>query len=58
MKPILHALPWAIAMLLVATGERLGYIQSNVAGTMMVVLPALMIATMGRTCRCLPKRAD
>lgn len=58
MNQILRAVPWALAMVLIAVGERFGVVQPEVARTMMVVLPALWVATSGRTCLRRRVRAD
>jgi hypothetical protein len=52
MTSVAHAIPWAIAMILLAVGERYGLVEGRTAATMFVVLPALAVATMPRRRRC------
>jgi ethanolamine ammonia-lyase small subunit len=52
MPPIARAIPWAIAMILLAVGERYGLVESRSAATMFAVLPALAVVTMPRRRRC------
>lgn len=48
MATIARAIPWAIAMMLFAVGERYGLVESRAATTMFAILPALAVVTMRR----------
>jgi hypothetical protein len=53
MPPIFRALCWALALICVALAQILDIIPQNVASMLIVVLPAIMIATTprdGRAC--------
>jgi hypothetical protein len=52
MTTVLSAIPWAVAMVLLAVGERYGLVESHTAATMFAILPALAVATMPRRRRC------
>jgi hypothetical protein len=52
MTTVLSAIPWAVAMVLLAVGERYGLVESRAAATMFAILPALAVATMPRRGRC------
>jgi hypothetical protein len=48
MMAVAHAIPWAIAMILLAFGERYGLVESRTATTMLAILPVLAVATTTR----------
>lgn len=53
MTSVARALPWAIAMILIAVGEAGGLVDRNTAATMFAILPGLAVATSvrrGRNC--------
>jgi hypothetical protein len=51
MPQIYPALPWAIAMILLALAGNAGLIADDAVLTMLAILPAVMVATMpGRRC--------
>jgi len=52
MKAVLRAVPWAVAMLLIALLARLGWMDHTTTATMFAVIPALMVATMDRSRGC------
>lgn len=43
MTAVLRALPWAIAMILIALGEAEGLVGHDTAATMFAILPALAV---------------
>lgn len=51
MSVTLKAAIWAIAMILLAAGNRFGLIADSTANTMFVVIPALAVVTLGSQCR-------
>jgi hypothetical protein len=53
MTSVARAIPWAIAMILLAFGERLGLVDGRTAATMFAIVPALAVAIMPRR-RCVP----
>lgn len=57
MNAILRAIPWAVAMLLIAVGKAYGLVEPRTAVTMFAILPGLMVATMPRQGRCLRRRS-
>jgi hypothetical protein len=58
MTSILSAIPWAIAMILLAIGEHYGLVERHNAETMFAILPALAVVTMSRrgACFCIFRR--
>ena len=55
MTSIVCALPWAIAMIVLAVGERYGLVESRTATTLFAILPALAVVTLPRGRRCGPR---
>jgi len=55
MPSMLRALPWAIAMILLALAGAANLIADDVVLTMLAILPGLMVATMPRQ-RCASAR--
>ena len=52
MTTISKAVCWASAMLFVAVGLRLGFMDRRAATTMLIILPILAVLSMrGRSCR-------
>jgi|EndMetStandDraft_4_1072995.scaffolds.fasta_scaffold1817564_2 hypothetical protein len=45
MTSVARALPWAIAMILIAAGEAYGLIDRDGAATMLAILPGLAVVT-------------
>ncbi|WP_077146863.1 hypothetical protein [Sphingopyxis sp. KK2] len=52
MQQILRALPWAIAILLIALAGAADIIPAATASSLVTVLPLVMVATLARTARC------
>lgn len=52
MPAIARALPWAIAMLLLAVGEAYGFVAAKDAQTMYIILPILALLSIIRPNRC------
>lgn len=53
MTSVARALPWAIAMILMAVGEAYGLVDRKTAATMFAILPGLAVVTSvrrGRAC--------
>lgn len=45
MASVARALPWAIAMILMAVGEAYGLVDRDTASTMFAILPGLAVVT-------------
>ncbi|MBO9574150.1 MAG: hypothetical protein J7494_00295 [Sphingobium sp.] len=54
MTKIARAIPWAIAMILIAVGEHYGLVERSSANAMFAILPVLAVITMNRRRACLP----
>ncbi len=52
MTSIAKAIPWAVAMILIAIGKAYGLVEPRTAQTMFVILPGLAVATMNRPSSC------
>ena len=48
MNQIIKALPWAVAMILLAIGKRYGIVDAKAADTMFIVLPILALLSVIR----------
>lgn len=57
MNPIRRALMWSAALMGVAVASIFELIPTDLANTLIIVLPALMIATTPRAARCYSLRA-
>lgn len=57
MSPIPRALPWAVASLAVALASIFDLIPEAQAQTLIIVIPALMVATIVRT-PCAPRQRN
>lgn len=51
MTSVARALPWAIAMILIAVGEAYGLVDRGTASTMFAILPGLAVVTSVRRSR-------
>lgn len=56
MPPIFRALCWALAIMCVAFAQVLDIVPENIATMLIIVLPAIMIATTPRDGRACAKR--
>lgn len=52
MTKYLPAIYWALAMLALAVGERLGWVDREAAKTMLIVLPLVAFIMLRRSGRC------
>ncbi len=52
MTAIARAIPWAVAMVLIAVGKAYGLVAPASAQTMFVILPGLAVVTMNRQGSC------
>lgn len=56
MKNVTKSICWALAILLVAIGNRFGLIEDKVADTLFVVLPIVAVMSLGNGCGCFSRR--
>ena len=52
MNAVARAVPWAIAMILIAVGKSYGLVAPATAQTMFIILPGLAVATANRQGSC------
>ncbi|MBY4635930.1 hypothetical protein K5P26_02100 [Sphingopyxis sp. XHP0097] len=57
MNPVHRALLWSVALMGVAVASIFERVPTDLANTLIIVLPALMIATTPRAARCCSLRA-